>query len=472
MIGNSWTLQPDAATAVAALPKIIVIGAGMAGLVAARLLHDSGFAVTVLEARIRLGGRLWTDDSLGAPVDLGGSWIHGADDNPLTEWCKLLGIRLAVTSERARYWFEGQQVLERSEVWRRAWRGRAVANLALGGAARCQRLLRGLGWSPKLSLADVMEPVLNSRWLPALDRRVLASIVATSEGVQGAPAEYIDVEDWYPSEAHAVNAIPIGGYKQLIDAAAVGVDVQLNQPVTTIAYDGSGVAVVTQERTLHADAVLVTVPLGILQQGYLRFDPPLPPAKLAAIQRIGYGGEGVLAKIILRFPRRFWPADKQWLISLPPSPAERGVFSSWLNLEPFVDAPLMMAFANGHAAADFDRHTSDEAICQAAMTVLERMFPGQTLAPSDFIYTRWLSDPWALGSYSYPAVGSSPHDRTLYAEPVAERVYFAGEGTQTVDFGTVHAALRSGETAAQTIFRRATGREPDASNAPWAERGR
>ena len=68
--------------------RVIVVGAGMAGLVAARLLHDSGFAVTVLEARDRLGGRTWTDDSLGAPLDLGGSWVHGVEGNPLTLWCE------------------------------------------------------------------------------------------------------------------------------------------------------------------------------------------------------------------------------------------------------------------------------------------------------------------------------------------------------------------------------------------------
>ena len=74
--------------------RVIVVGAGMAGLVAARLLHDSGFAVTVLEARDRLGGRTWTDDSLGAPLDLGGSWVHGVAGNPLTLWCEKLGVPL------------------------------------------------------------------------------------------------------------------------------------------------------------------------------------------------------------------------------------------------------------------------------------------------------------------------------------------------------------------------------------------
>ena len=85
---GSWSMGAGRAE------RVIVVGAGMAGLVAARLLHDLGFMVTVLEARARLGGRTWTDDLLGAPLDLGGSWVHGVDGNPLTLWCDKLGIAL------------------------------------------------------------------------------------------------------------------------------------------------------------------------------------------------------------------------------------------------------------------------------------------------------------------------------------------------------------------------------------------
>jgi monoamine oxidase len=449
------------------LPRVLVIGAGMAGLVAARLLHDTGFPVTVLEARRRLGGRIWTDHRLGIPCDLGGSWIHGADYNPLTTWCESLGIKLSITSDEERYWLEGGQSLERSLLFRRAWRGRLAANTALSAAAFYQRLVRRLGGNLQLSLGDVVTPLLATRWLPELDRRVLATIVSTSEGVQGAPAEYITIEDWFPREAHAVNAIPIGGYGQLVDDAARGLDIRTSQPVTTIAYGGDGVKVVTPGATYTADLALVAVPLGILQQGLLRFDPPLDGAKQAAIGRIGYGGAGVLGKIFMRFPRRFWPSGKHWFLSLPPSPQRRGVFTSWLDLEPITGAPLLLAFANGHAAARFDRDASDEEVCQAAMTVLARMFPSKLLQPEAFVYTRWLSDPWALGSYSYPAVGSPLGDRILYQAPVANRLYFAGEGTQIEDFGTVHAALRSGEQAAVQIFRTYCRQEPERRLIPW-----
>lgn len=93
---------------------------------AARLLHDAGCQVTVLEAHNRLGGRIWTDDRLGVPCDLGASWIHGADDNPLTRWCETLGIRLAITSDETRFIYEGGKPHDELEVLRRACAQRKV----------------------------------------------------------------------------------------------------------------------------------------------------------------------------------------------------------------------------------------------------------------------------------------------------------------------------------------------------------
>jgi phytoene dehydrogenase-like protein len=111
--------------------RVIVVGAGMAGLVAARLLHDSGFIVTVLEARGRLGGRTWTDDSLGAPLDLGGSWVHGVDGNPLTSWFDKLGVARPAQAGDPRP--------------RRLQRGDGVGELEEQGARRVQGTALDLG---------------------------------------------------------------------------------------------------------------------------------------------------------------------------------------------------------------------------------------------------------------------------------------------------------------------------------------
>jgi NADPH-dependent 2,4-dienoyl-CoA reductase/sulfur reductase-like enzyme len=96
-LSGSWSLHGTGGANQKGLPSVIVVGAGMAGLVAARLLNDTGFPVVVLEARERLGGRIWTDTSMGVPCDLGASWIHGANKNSLTSWSRSLGIECVVS---------------------------------------------------------------------------------------------------------------------------------------------------------------------------------------------------------------------------------------------------------------------------------------------------------------------------------------------------------------------------------------
>ncbi len=449
------------------LPRVVVIGAGMAGLVAARLLHDSGFPVIVLEARNRLGGRIWTDETLGVPCDLGGSWIHGADDNPLTLWCQTLGIPLLYTPDDDRYVYENGQAQERSQLEQAAWRGLTAAAQAINQAIARAQAAKAQGHDPHISLAAALQPVLTDQSLSDLDRRMLAAMLSVSEGVQGAPADLLDVEDWFPKEAHGVNAMPSGGYKQLIDDAATGLDIRLNQPVRKISYTAGEVQIVTEQATFVADLAVITVPLGILKTDQLQFDPPLPPAKQAAIARIGFGGAGVLGKLLIRFPYRFWPNDQGWLLSLPLSLEQRGFFSSWFNLDIVTGEPLLVSFTNGYTAANFDLHATDEQVCAEGMQVLRRMFGENIPEPEKFIFTRWLSDPWALGSYSYPAVGSSLDDRICYAEPVNGQLYFAGEATDLTQFGTVHAALRSGEAAAFEIFQSTCGTVPIRKRLPW-----
>ncbi len=468
---RKWSLHGTADQPSQSAPRVLVIGAGMAGLVAARLLHDSGFLVTVLEARQRLGGRIWTDDTLGVPCDLGASWIHGADDNPLTRWCASLGIRLAYTPDDDRFVYANGQTQERAQLEKAAWRGLTAVEQAILAAIVQAQTQKAHGHDPRISLADALQPVWADESLSTLDQQMVAALVAVAEGVQGAPADQLDIEEWFPKEAHGVNAVPVGGYTQLIDDAAKGLDIRLGTAVQKIVYGPVGVQAITSSQTFHADFVIVTVPLGILKSGQLQFDPPLPAAKRAAIERIGYGGDAVLGKLIIRFPARFWPADQAWLLSLPPGPQARGFFSGWFNMAMMVDAPILMAFTNGYTAANFDRRVPDAGVCAEGMRVLRRMFGEGIPDPEKFIFTRWLSDPWSLGSYSYPEVGSSQADRRRYADPIIDvpgtEIYFAGEATDLTQFGTVHAAHQSGEQAALAIYQRTFGKAPVTSGLPW-----
>jgi monoamine oxidase len=462
---SSWSLH--AGMEPAAPARVLVIGAGMAGLTAARILHDTGFDVTVIEARPRIGGRTWTDGSLGAPCDLGASWIHGADDNPLTEWAAAAGVPLVYTPTSTRRFFRGGNWQSQRDMVRGHWRGVSAAALRLWLAGRQSAQRRRAGGAAT-ALAAAVGPLLDNPALPPADRRFLAWIVSVSEGVQGAPAESIDLAEWFPSEATGVNAMPLGGYGRLVADVAQGLDIRCGCAAGLVCYDGHGVTVHTQQGPLEGDAVVVTVPLSLLKSGRLLFDPPLPPAKQAAIARIGFGGDAVLNKVFLRFPHRFWPDMQDRCVGLPEEPQARGFFSNWVNLEPLLGEPMLVGFASGRAAARLDREATDEAIVAAALGTLRRMFGRRVPDITGYQLTRWLSDPWACGSYSYAHVACLPGDRAAYAAPVDGRVYFAGEAATDVDYGTVHAALVTGDRAAHAIHARFCCGAGSAERLPYA----
>lgn len=449
-VSATWTLPRPGSTLGTALPNVVVVGAGMAGLTAARILHDSGYRVTVMEARNRIGGRTWTDHTLGIPLDLGASWIHGADNNPLTAWAARAGVPLVFTpTGQRRFYAQGRYLTQRAVV-RQAWRGVSAAAARMSFETARSRLERRRGRSA-VSLAAVITPFLNDERIQLADRRYLAWLTSVSEGVQGAPAEAIDLAEWYPREATGVNAMPKGGYIRLVEDVACGVQVRLNTPVVAITYTAQGARLETAAGPVNADAVVVTVPLSQLKNGLLHFDPPLPAQKLAAIQRIGFGGDAVLNKVFLRFPYRFWPDMQDRCVGLPEVPALRGAFSNWVNVEPVVGDPVLAGFASGRTAVRLEQEASDTEIIGVAMHSLRRMFGRAIPDPLDYRLTRWLSDPWAGGSYSYAHISSRATDRADLAAPVQDRIYFAGEATAQVDYGTVQAAFLSGQRVASEI---------------------
>lgn len=459
---GSWSMGQGRAE------RVVVIGAGMAGLVAARLLRDSGFVVTVLEARNRSGGRVWTDDRLGAPLDLGGSWIHGVEGNPLTLWCEKLGIDL-VESQGERLLIDKRATAPTREGQRRrAILGRAAFKIAIEWASwKSKAMTRS--WGPRsISVKQAVEPLLHARWLPEIDRLVVATFVEMSEGVQSAPWDAVSAEEWFPTEGLDRNAQPRGGFRPLLEDATQGLDIRHGAAVERIDWNGNGATAVLQggERIV-ADRAVITVPIGLLRAGLPALDPLPPEAQRLALGRLGYGA-GILGKIYLRFPKRFWPEHPKWFGRLPDAPSRRGRFNTWVNHEEETGLPIILSFANGHTAIHLDREADDEEVKASAMVSLRKMFGNDIPEPEAMIFPRWLSDPWSRGGYSYPGVGSDPDDGCAYARPLGNRVFFAGEATEPVEYGTVHAALWSGEQTAEAIFRAATGTEPTREARPWA----
>src|SRR6478735_8510895 len=222
--------------------RVIVVGAGMAGLVAARLLRDSGFVVTVLEARDRLGGRVGTDDRVGAPVDLGGSWVHGVEGNPLALWADKLGVRL-ISSEADRLIIDPRaSATTRTSQRRRAFVGVAAFKAAIALASWKSKALTAVRGPRSISVKDAVEPLLHASWLPEVDRLVIATFVEGSEGVNGSVWDQLSAEEWFPTEGLDGNAQPQGGFKPMLEDAARGLEVRLDTPVRTLAWNGDGVS--------------------------------------------------------------------------------------------------------------------------------------------------------------------------------------------------------------------------------------
>ncbi|MEM8862358.1 MAG: NAD(P)/FAD-dependent oxidoreductase, partial [Chloroflexota bacterium] len=236
------------------------------------------------------------------------------------------------------------------------------------------------------------------------------------------------------------------GYGSIPEYLAERLDIQLNQTVTKISYSSAGVTVETEGGSFTADRVIVTLPLGILKKEAVAFDPPLPAEKQTVIQQMGVG---VLNKVYLRFPEAFWQKRPEWFSRLAEN---RGEWSEWFNIHHYIDQPIILAFN----AADFGTKIeswSDDQIVAGAMDVLRSMYGADIPEPESTQITRWIADPFAAGSYSFPAVGSPSDARSTLAESVSDRLFFAGEATHSDYPATVHGAYLSGIREAEKIMR-------------------
>jgi monoamine oxidase len=240
------------------------------------------------------------------------------------------------------------------------------------------------------------------------------------------------------------DALVPGGFDTIVNLLAEGLDVRLNSPVSRIAYNDFGVTVTAAGERFDASYVIVTVPLGVLQAGDIEFQPPLPRVKRTAIERLGMG---TLNACWLRFPQAFWPEDAHLLGYI----SERtGEWSTWLSLTPLTGAPVLCGRNVGSVARELEA-LSDEEIVASAMRVLRAIYGDDIPAPEASVVTRWASDPFARGSSSYLALGSTPDDYETLSDPVGGRVLFAGEATNPEYPSTVHGAYLSGLRAAGQI---------------------
>jgi monoamine oxidase len=406
-------------------PDVVVVGAGAAGIAAARRLRAAGLAVAILEARDRIGGRAVTVALRGHPVDLGAHWLHAGPINPL----------VALGRERRE----------------RLYRAPPTGHLIVGGRPRDRRELDrafDLADRAMTHAAQAREDQPAARVLPPMG--FFGARVAAIHGlVSGRPLSEVSLHD-FPSMEYSDNVFIKGGLGAYVARLAAGLPVRLCAAVTAVDWSGKGVTVTGGAGALPAKAVLITVPMTLLKDGAIRFTPALPEATATAI-----GGfiRGVYEHVVLNWPRApFRGADRiTHLVGAPRDPP---------GLLTFIEgAPFHLFELDSRSAESLDGRDA-QAPARLARAVMAAHFGARAVRAIDVLTaTAWRHDPWSRASWAVVPPGLAPIRDALRA-PVADRIWFTGEALSRAQWGTVGGAWQEGERAADEIVAALAGQAP------------
>lgn len=412
----------------------IVVGAGVAGLAATRLLAQAGRRVVVLEARDRVGGRVWTDRNDGLPTDLGASWIHGITNSPVAAAAGAFGMR-AVEFTVGGYQADGRPIAYYGPDGGRLSDAAARSFADDVHAVDAALLDVVKGSTADASYRDVTEAALaRCGWGDDRAQRVREYLEHRSEEQYGAWIEDLAAHGLDDDSIDGEEVVFPDGYDVLPTRLAEGLDVRLEHVVSRVLWSGRGVAVTTGQGPITADNAVVTVPVGVLQSDDFTIEPSLPEPVAGALGRLRMNA---FEKVFLRFPTAFWD---EGVYAIRQQGPEGSWWHSWYDLTALHGTPTLLTFAAGPAAVA-TREWGEDRIVESVLTQLRRLYGDRVVPPTRVNVTHWQDDPFARGSYAYMTAGSTTADHDALATPIGGVLHIAGEATWTDDPATVPAAM-------------------------------
>ncbi len=425
----------------------VVIGAGVSGLTAARLLAQAGQRVVVLEARDRVGGRTWTERSDGVVFDRGASWIHGIHDNPLADVVRAFGMR-TIEHTVGSYQPDSRPI---------AYYGPAGERLSDAAVQKFADDIREFDLHLTAAIDACAHDATYEHAIDAalavlswdLDRseRVREFLLHRSEEQYGVWAGDLAARGLDDDVIEGDEVVFPDGFDHLASHLAQGIDVRLQHVVTRVEWGPDGATVHSDRGAFSAAAAVVTVPIGVLKSDSFAFEPALPERHARAIDGFEMNN---FEKVFLRFPSQFWESD---VYAIRQQGEAGRWWHSWYDLTALDGTPTLLTFAAGPSAIE-TRNWDDERVVASVLDALRRLYGDRVGEPDHVLVTGWQDEPFARGSYAYMKPGSKAEDHDFLATPIGGVLHLAGEATWTDDPATVTAAMRSGHRATENILDR------------------
>ncbi|NWS40863.1 KDM1B demethylase, partial [Probosciger aterrimus] len=427
-------------------------------IISAIKLHGTchNLLVIILEAKDRIGGRVWDDKTFkGVTVGRGAQIVNGCVNNPMALMCEQLGIKMHKLGEKCDLIQEGGRITDPTIDKRMDFHFNAILDVVSEWRKdKTQHQDVPLGEKiQEIYKAFIQESGIQ---FSELEEKVLQFHLSNLEYACGSNLSQVSARSWDHNEFFAQFAgdhtLLTVGYSTVIDKLAEGLDIRLNFPVQTIDYSGEEVQVTTADGTVWTtQKVLVTVPLALLQKNAIQFNPPLSEKKIKAINSLGAGVIEKCIDIMFLFPASSKQTHDTFLSYLFTF-LQQLLFTTWQQLKGyFGKESILMSVVTGDAVASI-KNLDDKQVLQQCMTVLRELFKEQEVPdPVKFFVTQWSKDPWLQMAYSFVKTGGSGEAYDIIAEDIQGKIFFAGEATNRHFPQTVTGAYLSGVREASKI---------------------